>query len=80
MTIKIGDNPEYDQETNKFLDHVSHEGHRGIILEIRKNGTEAILKSLTTGFNGIVKSGKIYLVKEIHPDQYPETIKEVKTK
>ena len=68
----------FDPKLNKFLDHKSHEGHRGIILEIRRNGKEAIIKSITSGFGGIVKSGKMYLVKEIDETQYPETVREIK--
>ena len=78
MTIKIGDNPEGNPKTNKFLDHKSHEGHRGVILAIKNNGQEAIIKSLTTGFEGIVKAGEMYLVEEIHEDQYPTTVKKIR--
>ena len=78
MAIKIGENPENDPKINKFLDHKSHEGHRGTILAISKDEKSAIIKALTTGFSGIVKRNKMYLVKEIQEDQYPQTVKEVK--
>ena len=78
MTISIGENPQNDPSVNKFLDHKSHEGHRGIILALKTDGTQAIIKSLTHGFEGIVKSGKMYLIEEIHEGQYPQTVKEVK--
>ncbi len=75
MTIKVGDNPQNLKGINKFLS--GNEGLRGRLIAIHKNEKEAIILCLNNSFNGSVEWGKLYLIKETNPKNYPEMIKKV---
>ena len=73
--IKIGDNPEKDGKLNKFI--AGSEGHRGLILALNKNKEEAIILALNSGLENGIEWGKLYLVKETNPREYPQSVKQI---
>jgi len=74
--IKIGENPEGDSRCNKFLS-AEGEGVRGVIVAIRIDSKQAIVLALNSSLDGLVEWGKLYLVEEKKPDEYPIAIKQV---
>jgi len=74
--IQIGENPEGDQNINKFLS-AEGEGMRGVIVAIRIDSKQAIVLALNSAFDGSVEWGKLYLVEEKNPNEYPKVIKQV---
>lgn len=75
--IKIGDEPQNRPNVNKFLTSKDHEGMRGTIIAIKEDGKEAIVLAQNSSFDKQVKWGRLYLVKEIKPEWYPEVVKQV---
>jgi len=78
MSIEIGENPEGFKGINKFIAQ-NGEGHRGKVVAIKTDKSEAIILAMNTSLveEGGVKWGKLYLVKEVSIDQYPQVIKTV---
>lgn len=84
MTIKVGDNPEGNPDTVKFLifDDLKHHkgaamGERGTLLALNKKENEAIVRSIP--YTGDIKSirespenrAKLYRIKEVKKTEYP---------
>ena len=73
--INYKDSPE--KTLNKFLSK-EHEGMRGILIARNDEKTKAVMLAVNTAFDGSVSWGKMYLVHEKNPKQYPRFIREVK--
>ena len=71
--IKIGESPEKDGKINKFIAK-SGDGQRGLILALNDKEDKAIILALNNSCKGDVLWGKLYLIKEISQDQYPEVV------
>ena len=78
MAIEIGQNPEGVKGINKFIAR-SGEGHRGKIIALHESKKRAIVLSMNTSFEkkGGVVWGKLYLVEEENPDEYPKVVEGV---
>ena len=55
------------------------EGMRGFLLSINEDKTEGVVLSFQDSFEGDVKFGKLYLIIEMNPEQYPMQHKEVRS-
>lgn len=76
MPIQIGENPEDDQKMNKFISP-DGEGQRGVVLALSKDRKEAVILALNSSTTGSVEWGKLYLVRESNPANYPKVMKRV---
>ena len=74
--IQLGENPEGDSNYSKFVDDRTSEGFRGKIVAMKPDRKEAVIKSFHNSFEKKgVKSGGLYIVKEMKEGQYPIVIK-----
>jgi hypothetical protein len=74
--IRLGENPEGYKGVNKFLSPEG-EGVRGVIIALHVDRKQAIVLALNSTFDGSIEWGKLYLVKEKNPDEYPRVIRQV---
>ena len=75
--IEVGDNPQHDNNYNKFIDTKTGEGMRGRIIASNDEQDEAVVLAMTQSIEDGVKWGKLYHIAEDDPDQYPTTVKKV---
>ena len=72
--IKLRDSPE--GYLNKFISR-EEEGMRGILLAVNDNSTQAIMLATNSAFDKSVQWGRMYLVQELNPKEYPRLVKRV---
>ncbi len=76
MPIQIGENPEGDPRMNKFISPEG-EGQRGVVVALSKDRKRAVIIALNSSTTGSVEWGKLYLVRESDPANYPKVVKRV---
>lgn len=78
MPIRMGDNPEGRPEFNKFIGFAG-EGHRGRLIALNGDGTEAIIIALTESLEpkDRIEWGRFYRVKEKDPKHYPKAVEPI---
>lgn len=71
--IKYGENPHGHKGINKFIAK-SGDGINGKLLSVNNKLNEGVILALNTSLKKDVIWGKLYHVKEIRKDEYPQVI------